>query len=105
MAELLAEELFPGSRGLAALVQAAVARQRGDPEASVQLLDRAAGEFKATRLVLFEQVARRRAAELSGDAEAVETIDRGLSERGVQNPRRLSAMLAPGFAPRAFSGD
>ena len=97
MAMCLERESSRGAQGLAMLVQAALANYHGDREASRNLLERAGGIFDAARLVVFGQVARRRAAELFGDADAVASADRRMCEMGVSTPSRLAAMLAPGL--------
>jgi hypothetical protein len=99
MATRLYQEPSHGAQGLALLIRAALANRRADQDTSAELLECAVRALDAAQLVVFAQAARRRAAELSGDADAVLTLDRHMVEMGVKAPLRLTGMLAPGFSP------
>jgi Cdc6-like AAA superfamily ATPase len=82
---------------LGRLLEAAVAYRKGDGPRALGLLERAAAELEATETRLYAQAARRRIGQLSNHKEVIFAADTWMSEHGVRDPRRMTAMLAPGF--------
>ena len=85
---------------LAALLRAGVAARRDDPARAVARLVEAARGFEEGGFALLAVVARRRWGELLGGdqgAALVTAADAQMRDRGVVDPARFTAMLAPGF--------
>jgi hypothetical protein len=100
----LAKERAAWGHALAALILAGVAALAGDRERAHQQLERAARGCADTDMGLFEQVARRRQGELAGGADggaAAAAATAWIANRGIADPDRITAMLAPGFPPAA----
>ncbi len=95
----LLHEAAPWARPLGLLVRAGVRGARG--ERPTDDLTEALALFEAQGMALYAAAARRRLAELLGDANAVHAAFSGLK---VVHPGRMTGMLAPGF-PRAAALD
>jgi hypothetical protein len=102
--KLLEAEGLPWSDALSLLLRAQLAAVRGDETAVPALLERATAAFEATHMALHANVARRWLGEVCQDRDAgralVGRVDGWMREQGIQNPARLSRVLAPGLAPR-----
>jgi eukaryotic-like serine/threonine-protein kinase len=79
---------------LALLVLAGMAGR--DP--AIPLLDRCIAGCDAAGLSLYTAAARRRRGQLSGESALTSSADAWMSEQQIQNPERMTAILAPGFA-------
>jgi hypothetical protein len=83
---------------LAGLLQAGVAACGGDRAGAAATLGEAASLFDAAGMLLHAAVARRRLGEcLPGGGELIAQADTAITERGVRNPLRMTALVAPGF--------
>ena len=85
---------------LAALVRAGAAHLRGDDALALARLDEAIHGLHQAGLALFEAAARLRRGRLEGgDAGRAEAAlaERWMRDRGVLDPERTAAMMAPGF--------
>jgi hypothetical protein len=88
------------ARGLAALLEAGVHGVRHEHDRALAELARAASCFEEADMALHAAIARRRAGELlGGDAGhcAVAAADERMASQRIASPRRMAAMLAPGF--------
>jgi len=84
---------------LAALVRAAVATTRREPETALRFVLAAEDGFETAGMALYATVARRRRGELLGGDEGralVAGADAWMAGQDIKNPSRMSAMLAPG---------
>jgi hypothetical protein len=90
---------MPWSDGLARLIRAGVAVTRDKREAA-SLLRAAADKFDGADMPLYAAAARRLLGRLDGvDGQSVvDVADAWMQGQGVQNPTRLTALLAPGFS-------
>jgi hypothetical protein len=85
----------------AGLVRAAVAVRRGDARTAAALLPEAAGTLDKLTMRLYAAAARRRLGEVLGGDEGrvlVAEADAWMAGQKIQDPARMTAMLAPGFA-------
>jgi serine/threonine protein kinase len=100
----LERERMPWSDPLAKLVRAGTAASVGDSAGAQRLLRAARAELDAAGMALYAASARYREGELlGGDAgqELTEQASSWLANATVQNPARMIALLAPGFARRS----
>ena len=74
--------------GLATLLRAGIADARQQTELARELYCRAAAEFQAAEMQLYEAIARRRAG---GGGEA----DQWMTGQRIRDPARMAMMLAP----------
>ena len=91
---------------LAQLLRAGVAATRGDSEDAGALLGSAAAGFDAAHMRLYAAAARRRLGEVMGGDEGRSIIHAAaawMAAQKVQNPARMTAMLAPGRFARSGS--
>ena len=94
----LQREKAPSWNPLGSLLQAGVARQRGEADRAVTLLRNAGNGFLAADMALHAHVANRRLGELLGGDEGralVEASEAWMRDQGIKNPERWAAMLAP----------
>ncbi|HEX3760040.1 MAG TPA: protein kinase [Kofleriaceae bacterium] len=99
-ARQLEREGRPYARAAAALIRAAIAHQRGEPERALAELDVAVLGFDAARMKLYAACARRRRGELlGGDAgrDEIARADAVLRAEGIRDVRRWTAVYAAGF--------
>jgi hypothetical protein len=99
-AAVLARARRADSMGGAALIRSGIARLRGDEARARALLEQAEQRYAGAGMPLHTSYARRRGAQLQeGDAAiaTLEAADRDLRERGVEDPERWLALVAPGF--------
>ncbi len=87
-------EKMAWSEPLAILIRACIAARRGDR--AEHLYEQAVRGFDATGLALHAAVTRRRLGELRGDAQLIAAADAWMASQKIQNPARITAMLAPG---------
>ncbi|HZS38784.1 MAG TPA: protein kinase [Polyangia bacterium] len=86
--------------GLALLLEASIAQLDGDAARALERLEQAERRFEELDMALHAQIARRRRGQLlggDGGRELFTQADAWLRDRRVQNPARLSTLLAPGF--------
>jgi eukaryotic-like serine/threonine-protein kinase len=84
----------------ASLVRAAIASCRSDPASAGEHLRDALAGFEGGEMLLFVAAARRRLGELLGGDKGQALVTRAnawMAARGIANPDRMTAMLAPGF--------
>ncbi|MCB9665088.1 MAG: AAA family ATPase [Alphaproteobacteria bacterium] len=98
-ARLLARDPLPVGQAWASLVEAA--RRRLDGEAFDGLLEEARSRFDALDMQLYAQVAAWLAARLGGDAEGAAQAEEWFADEGVDSPRQLIRVVAPGFGVAA----
>jgi len=90
----------PGNAAIAAVVRASVAHKRGDPAAAILGLADAVARFEADGMPHFAAGARRQRGRLLGGDEGaahVAQADAALTEIGIAEPERATALFAPGF--------
>jgi hypothetical protein len=100
----LEREKIPWPVAIALLVRAGIAAVRGDWLRAATLLSDAAQRHDALDMPLEAAAARRCLGKLRGDEEGqalIEQADGEFRKRGIVNPARMAAMLAPGFPDRA----
>jgi hypothetical protein len=100
-ARAIAAEGTPWGAPLGLLVEAALAAIEGRVHEAVAKLADAEGRLGAQRIGLYAAAARLRRGELLGGDEGravVAAADEDMRSRGVRDPVRMTAMLAPGFA-------
>ncbi|HZI13986.1 MAG TPA: AAA family ATPase, partial [Myxococcus sp.] len=90
-----------GSAGAsAALLRACILGAQGRPGEALERLEAAARGFDAADMALHAACARRRKGQLLGGDEGralIEAADATLSEQGIRNPSRWTALHTPGF--------
>jgi hypothetical protein len=89
---------------LGRLLRAGIAVTRGETGAALALAAAAEEAFRAADIGHYAAAARRRRGELLGGDEGgalVASADAWMQERGITNPARMAAMLAPGTWQRA----
>jgi hypothetical protein len=106
VAERAARDLVRGRivpfRPMGSLLQAGAAAARRNSERAASLLAQAAEGFDAAEMTLYAAAARRRLAELDGGETGRargRAADECMAAEGICNPKRMTRMLAPGFAP------
>ena len=96
----IAREHAPWSRGWVDLLAAGIAAVRGDRETAAALARAAARRCEAAGMDLYVAAARRCLGELLHGDEGHRLIadaDAWMASQGIRNPRRMTAVLAPGF--------
>jgi hypothetical protein len=92
---------------LAEVLDAGIAVQSGDREAATRHLEEAVKLFDAADMALYAAVARHRLGSAMGGEPGTSTTKEAahwMTSRGVRDPERVCATLAPGFeSPRAAS--
>jgi serine/threonine protein kinase len=97
-AERVARENDTWAQALATCLRAGIKTAAGDTYAALPLYARAATEFSALDMALYAAAARRRQGELLGAREGhllCEASDAWMRQHGVENPARMTRMLAP----------
>ncbi len=93
------EKLF-WATPLALLLRAGLATARGDQRAAIEHLVAAAAGFESADMELHAAVSRRRRGQLElarvGDGSFILEAESWMAEQGIENPERMSAVLAPG---------
>jgi hypothetical protein len=85
---------------LARVIRAAVAWQRRDHAAAVQLLGEATEQFESLEMKAHAAATRRRLGQLVGGdqgRELIEAADTWMKSQGIRNPVRMTRVYAPGF--------
>jgi hypothetical protein len=91
---------MPWATPLATLVRAGAAELGGDAAAAASLLEMAARELDAAGMALYATVARYRLGHIVGGGDGyalVTAANEWMRAQGVREPRRLVAVLTPGF--------
>jgi hypothetical protein len=99
-ASRLARGRLPYCKPFANQILATVLTAKGDTHQALRLLDAAAEGFQLANMAVCAEAVRFRIGQLvGGQAGASQQAElcAGMEERGIRNPERLSAMLAPGF--------
>ncbi|MBV8760557.1 MAG: protein kinase [Deltaproteobacteria bacterium] len=91
--------VVPFAKGLAHLANAALARQAGDTQGTLDALATAEIAAHVGGMELHSLAARHQRGVLAGDGDAVTSAIRGARELGIVNPPRAFDALAPGLAP------
>jgi hypothetical protein len=97
----LAAEAHTAMSGCGSMVLAGVSAARGEVEAAVTRLTRAAEIFEGAQMGLYAATARARKGLLVGGdqgRELVDGADRFMCRQGIRELGRMREMLAPGFA-------
>ncbi len=101
-AKSIEREAMRWSTPLALLLQAGEASAKGDGRRASALLESAQAGLQNIGLALYALAAQRRRGELT-EGDAGQTLsaeaDAGMAARQIRDPSRMTAMLAPGFAP------
>ncbi|HEX4900486.1 MAG TPA: hypothetical protein VFV61_08140, partial [Pyrinomonadaceae bacterium] len=100
LAGRIAKERMPWADPLASLVRAGVAYKRGETAAATTTLADAAEHFDLAEMQLYAAAARRRLGKLIGGRRGEELLteaDAWMREQKIDNPERMTRMLAPGF--------
>ena len=98
----LEAEQLPWSRGLAAILAAALAHQNGEGARVQSMLSTGAEQVEAVGAVMYAAAARRsRALLLPINEQRTElaAADAWFTQRGVKNPARFANAILPGFHP------
>jgi hypothetical protein len=101
LADSIAREQMPWSNPLALVIQAGLARRRGDDSRAAALISRAVEGFEASDMKLYAATARRRLGEIvggDGGKELVSQADDWMSRQQIKNPAAVANLLAPGFS-------
>jgi hypothetical protein len=96
----IAREHAPWTRGWVDLLGAGIAAVRGDRETAAALAGDAAGRCATSGMSLYAAAARRCLGELRQGDEGHRLIadaDAWMAKQGIRDPRRMTAVLAPGF--------
>jgi hypothetical protein len=99
-ASRLEREKRADCQGLARVIRAAVAWQRRDHAAAVQLLGQATEQFETLEMKAHAAATRRRLGQLVGGDQGRELIDAAdtwMKSQGIRNPVRMTRVYAPGF--------
>jgi hypothetical protein len=96
MVRRLRREKVGYAGAMAQLLHAALVSVGEDPQAALPLFDQAAEALAAADMKLHATCARRRRAELAGDAASVRGCDDWMRGERVLDPARTAAMLVPG---------
>ncbi len=97
----------PWGGSLARLLRAGLASVRGRTEEAIGHLVHGEAELRQLDMALHAEVARRRRGELTGGEagrDLIAAADRWMSNQGVCNPERMTAMLAPGIRSLPVAG-
>ena len=100
MAKGIANERMPWSDPLSIMIQAGLARRRGDDSTAATLVSQAIEAFAASDMKLYAAVGRRRLGEiLGGDRgrELLNQADDWMSKQQIKNPAAVTNLMAPGF--------
>jgi serine/threonine protein kinase len=100
MARKMERELFPPAAAWASLLRAAIAVQKGDADGAVAAARRAAALAQDVDLQLCHAAATRRLGELLGGDEGKDLVAEGTAwmiHQGIQDPTRMTEVVAPGF--------
>jgi tetratricopeptide (TPR) repeat protein len=99
-ARRLRRERAPCPLAHAHLLQAGIARVRGNLEAAATHLQTAAATYEAAEMHLYAATVRRRIGELTGGDEGrmlKRDANAWMESQGIANPGRITAMYTPGF--------
>jgi serine/threonine protein kinase/tetratricopeptide (TPR) repeat protein len=101
IARRIEREKMPWSDPFAALIRAAVATGRNEPERAASLLSDALAGFELADLALYAAASRRRLGQVLGGergAELIAAADAWMRNQEIKNPVLMTRMLAPGWA-------
>ena len=101
LAKSIANEKMSWSNPLALLIQAGLARRRGDDSRAAALISQAIEGFVASDMALYAAVARRRLGEIIGGDQGGELIKKAgewMNQQQIKNPVAVTNLMAPGFA-------
>jgi eukaryotic-like serine/threonine-protein kinase len=101
LAHSIAKEDMAWSNPLAWLIQAGLARRRGEGARALELVSRSIEGFDAADMALYAATARRRQGEiLGGDSgdELISQADDWMSKQQIRKPAAVANLLAPGFS-------
>ncbi|HLE62851.1 MAG TPA: hypothetical protein VI750_06925, partial [Pyrinomonadaceae bacterium] len=100
LARKIQKEPLQWAEPLAALIRAAIAAAGRDKPTAVTLLSGALEGFSTANMALYEAASRRRLGEAVGGERGRQLIaaaDNWMARQRIQNPARMTQMLAPGF--------
>jgi serine/threonine protein kinase len=100
LADGIAREQMAWSNPLALVIQAGLARRRGNDERAAALLSQAIEGFEASNMKLYAATARRRLGEIIGGEGGQDLINQSvewMSKQEIKNPVAVANLMAPGF--------
>ncbi len=100
VARRIEHENMPYANPYAKLIQAGIARLRGNDASAIALLENALKEFEAADMRLYAVSARRRLGEMIGGdrgQELLQSADEWMDRQQIKNPARMVNLIAPGF--------
>jgi serine/threonine protein kinase/tetratricopeptide (TPR) repeat protein len=100
LARKIQKEPLQWAEPLAALIRAGAASVRKDKSTALTFLSRALEGFSLAHMALYEAASRRRLGEAVGGERGRQLIieaDDWMTRQRIQNPARMTQMLAPGF--------
>ncbi len=103
MAHKIAKEDASYAAPMAALIRAGVAFGHERTDQARELLTSAAEGFDACDMALYAAAARSRLGEILGGESGIRALQDGrgwMTQQGMRNPPRWTAIVAPGFGPR-----
>lgn len=101
LAHSIAKEQMGWSNPLALIIQAGLARRRGDDARAGALLSQAIAGLEASDMALYAAAARRKLGEIIGGEQGAELItqaDEWMSKQQIKNPAAVANLMAPGFS-------
>ena len=100
VAQRIEQENMPYANPYARLIQAGIARRRGNDASAVALLERALTEFEASDMRLYAVATRRRLGEMIGGdrgQELLQSADEWMERQQIKDANKLVNLMAPGF--------
>ncbi|MDX6384686.1 MAG: eukaryotic-like serine/threonine-protein kinase, partial [Blastocatellia bacterium] len=101
LAHSIAKEQMVWSNPLGVIIQAGLARRRGDDAGAAALLSQAISGLEASDMALYAAAARRKLGEIMGGDQGAELIiqaDAWMSKQQIRNPAAVANLMAPGFS-------
>ena len=101
LADRIAREQMPWSNPLALVIQAGLARRRGNDARAAALVSQAIEGFEASDMKLYAAAARRRLGEIIGGDGGQDLINQSadwMGKQEIKNPVAVSNLMAPGFS-------
>jgi hypothetical protein len=101
LAKGIANERMPWSDPFSIMIQAGLARRRGDDSTAATLISQAIEGFESSDMKLYAAAARRRLGEILGGDRGTELLNQAddwMSKQQIKNPAAVTNLMAPGFS-------